>query len=88
MRVVADVAPTLLTLAGIEPGPTDGLDLGPLLSSEDQAIAHDTLHFQTRHESAVRSGRWKLRTATDDGHAKYEMVELDPYIEMVEGIAK
>jgi uncharacterized protein (DUF1684 family) len=38
---------------------------------------HDTLIWDTRHETAVRLGDWKLRTAKSDGHAVYEMVDLE-----------
>lgn len=73
-----DLLPTICRAAGVPvPDHVDGMDLTPLLTGEDTGIAHETLHWHTPHESAVRHGRWKLRTAHRDRHARYEMVELE-----------
>lgn len=73
-----DLLPTLCTAAGVEvPEHVDGHDLGPLVRSEEGAERHEVLFWDTGHETAVRSGRFKLRTATSKRHAEYEMVELE-----------
>lgn len=73
-----DILPTVLTAANVEP-PTqiDGFDLTALLEGSDQSVAHDTLIWDTGHETAVRAGKWKLKTAASNEHAIYEMVELE-----------
>jgi arylsulfatase A-like enzyme len=73
-----DVLPTVCRAAGARTPPyVDGLDLGALLRGIDTQAHHDLLVWDTNHETAVRQGRWKLRTAKSDSHAKYEMVELE-----------
>ncbi len=73
-----DLAPTLCSAAGVpRPEPCDGLDLEPLLTGDNPTIHHETLIWDTGHETAVRQGHWKLKTATLKRHADYEMVELE-----------
>lgn len=73
-----DILPTICSSVKIEiPDHIDGLDLTPLLKGENDTIAHDILFWDTGHEIAVRKGRWKLRKAYDNKHAKYEMVNLE-----------
>jgi len=73
-----DILPTICSITGIpEPEYIDGIDLNPLLTGADPSIHHDTLIWDTGLETAVRVGKWKLRTAKSDEHAKYEMVELE-----------
>jgi len=60
-----DVLPTVAAMIGAELPlhPIDGLDIGPLLSSESGARSpHEALFFYYRQGDleAVRSGRWKL----------------------------
>jgi arylsulfatase A-like enzyme len=60
-----DIAPTLLRLAGIEPGPTSqGKDLSPLLRDptakvRDHLFAERNWHDYAAHGRAVRSERFK-----------------------------
>ncbi len=73
-----DIFPTLCSLAGMEPPRhLDGTDLSDLLSTADSEISRPYLVWDTGHETAVRQGDWKLRTARTDDHAKHEMVELE-----------
>ncbi len=79
-RVVSalDIFPTLCSLAGTEiPSNLDGLDLSDMLSGADPGLEHSLLVWDTGHETAVRQGDWKLKTATDNSSAKYEMVEVE-----------
>jgi arylsulfatase A-like enzyme len=73
-----DILPTLCGIAGAKtPASVDGQDLRPLLRGIDTSISHRALVWDTNHETAVRQGKWKLRTAKSDRHAKHEMVELE-----------
>jgi arylsulfatase A-like enzyme len=73
-----DIFPTICAAVGIEiPANIDGIDLNPLLSGNDKDLQHDTLFWDTGHETAVRVGKWKYRMANDDSNAKYEMVEIE-----------
>lgn len=73
-----DVMPTLCRISGADvPSHVDGRDLLPLLRGEDPDVGHDVLVWDTGHETAVRKGRWKLKTAKSKRHADYEMVDLE-----------
>lgn len=73
-----DILPTICNALGIEiPANVDGMDLVPLLTGTNRKLHHETLIWDTNQETAVRQGNWKLRTATKDNHAQYEMVELE-----------
>ena len=73
-----DILPTVCKALNIEPNnKIDGLDLTPLLKMNDKSLAHDTLYWDTGHETAVRAGKWKYRSATNDNNARYEMVEIE-----------
>ncbi len=73
-----DVLPTVCRAAGAAaPGHIDGMDLTALLNGEDPALHHETLVWDTKKETAVRQGDWKLKTATDKSSADHEMVELE-----------
>ncbi len=73
-----DIFPTLCKSLDIQaPDYIDGLDLTPLLTGNDPSITHDTLIWDTGIETAVRMGKWKLRTASSREHADYEMTELE-----------
>ncbi len=73
-----DILPTICSSVGIPtPKHINGMDLSPLLSGSDLTISHDTLIWDTGHETAVRLGKWKLRTARSKEHADYEMTELE-----------
>lgn len=73
-----DILPTLASLTGAAtPEHVDGLDISHLLTGENNALEHPTLIWDTGHETAVRHGKWKLKTATDDKYAKYEMVDIE-----------
>ena len=62
-----DWLPTLAELCGIEPpGGLDGRSLLPVLRDADAPSPHDTLHWDSRTEWAVRQGPWKLMHRTWD----------------------
>ena len=72
-----DILPTIANITGANvPIHVDGLDITKLLTGEDVTLEHKTLVWDTGHETAVRQGKWKLKTATDDQYAKYEMVKI------------
>lgn len=73
-----DLLPTIASLTGVKaPDHVDGMNLTPLLSGAQPKLGHDVLVWDTGHETAVRKGRWKLKTARNRRHADYEMVELE-----------
>ena len=73
-----DILPTICNLTNTKiPNYVDGLDLSLLLTGKDPTIQHDTLLWDTGHETAIRAGKWKYRSAVSDEHAKYEMVDLE-----------
>ncbi|MEZ4773204.1 MAG: sulfatase-like hydrolase/transferase [Bacteroidia bacterium] len=73
-----DILPTICKAVEIPvPQVVDGRDMTALLSGFSTQNTHDTLFWDTGVETAVRAGKWKLRSATKDNHAKYEMVELE-----------
>ncbi len=73
-----DLLPTICSASGLEaPQNIDGADLTPILTGADDLTVHDTLYWDIGHERAIRMGDWKWHEATDDKHAKYEMVDLE-----------
>lgn len=73
-----DLLPTLANITGTKAHKfVDGQDITPLLLGKDTSIAHDTLIWDTGIGTAVRQGDWKLKTASDDWNANYEMVEVE-----------
>jgi len=73
-----DIFPTLTNLtASKTPEHVDGIDITELLTGENKALEHQLLVWDTGHETAIRQGKWKLKTATDDQYAKYEMVDIE-----------
>lgn len=73
-----DILPTICKEVGIPvPDNVDGRDLSSIVMTAQPVASHDTLFWDTGQETAVRAGKWKLRTAVKDDHAKYEMVELE-----------
>ena len=68
-----DIAPTLLRLAGIEPGPTfQGKDISVLFNDptakvRDRIFAERNWHDYASHGRAVRSGRFKYIRNDDNG---------------------
>ena len=55
-----DLVPTLVAAAGGQVGQTDGVDLAPYLTGQQQGDPHDAVYFRDRWEWAVRRGPWKL----------------------------
>lgn len=73
-----DLLPTVCVAAGVPvPEHVDGMDLAPLFTAEAPGLGHEVLVWDTGHETAVRQGRWKLKTAKSNRHADYEMVEVE-----------
>jgi arylsulfatase A len=86
--VTTDLYPTLLSLAGLNPRPSqhrDGVDLGPLLGGRGR-VARDAVFFHFPHyhgsgnrpSSAVREGDWKLIEWLEDGRVELFNLALDP----------
>ena len=73
-----DILPTICAATGCKiPDYIDGIDLNPLLQGQDTLLGHGSLFWDTRQETAARIGNYKLRTASDDANAKYEMVDIE-----------
>ena len=73
-----DILPTVCDEVGVPiPKHVDGMSLSPILNGKEPELEHEVLFWDTGNELAVRRGDWKLRRAFSDGHAKYEMVELE-----------
>jgi len=75
-----DILPTICKAVGIEiPKNINGLDISSLLNGKDKSIQHDILFWDNRAQTAVRKGKWKLRTASDKAksNSDYEMVDME-----------
>jgi len=73
-----DIFPTLTNLTSTEtPKHVDGMDITAILTGKDTNLEHQLLVWDTGHETAIRQGKWKLKTATDDQYANYEMVDIE-----------
>jgi arylsulfatase A-like enzyme len=75
-----DVLPTICDLTGIEiPKNSDGNNISKLLIGSNKSIEHDYLVWDNNTQTAVRKGKWKLRTASDKAksNSDYEMVEME-----------
>ena len=75
-----DLVPTVCALVGgCDNLKTDGKDIRALLSDEHAQVERAFLAWDTGHETALRKGRWKLKTAkpSSQKHAKNEMVEIE-----------
>ncbi|MFW2479721.1 MAG: sulfatase, partial [Lentimonas sp.] len=56
-----DLFPTLCTLTGAPiPEHLDGKDLAPLLSGKGDSLNREFLFWDTKAETSVRKGKWKL----------------------------
>jgi autotransporter-associated beta strand protein len=55
-----DLAPTLIGLAGGDPGGLDGVDLVPFLSGQASGDPHERLWYRFGNTWAVREADWKL----------------------------
>lgn len=71
-----DIFPTVNSLAGVDYGNTDGIDLTPLLTGQNRDLGHEVLVWDEGVETAVRKGKWKLKTATDLRRAQRHLVDL------------
>jgi len=74
-----DVLPTICNAVGIEiPKNIDGLDISNLLNGTNNKLHHNYLVWDNNAQTAVRKGKWKLRTASEKAKANsdYEMVEM------------
>lgn len=59
--VSLDIFATALTLAGAAtPSRMDGVDLVPFLTTDTDAVPHETLFWRTGDKAAVRHNNWKL----------------------------
>ena len=78
---INDLDPLVISNCRVPSGSTvtniDGFDITPLLTGNNIDLHHDTLFWETGHEGAVRTGKWKYHTARNDPHAQNEMVELE-----------
>jgi len=74
-----DVLPTICNLTDIEaPSKLDGIDISKLLNGTNTKIEHKHLVWDNGTQTAVRQGKWKLRTASlkAKNNSDFEMVEL------------
>ncbi len=73
-----DIFPTLTNLtSSATPKHVDGIDITDLLTGKNKHLEHQVLVWDTGHETAIRQGKWKLKTATDAQYAEYEMVDIE-----------
>jgi len=75
-----DILPTICNAVGIEtPTNIDGIDLSKLLNGQDKSIEHEMLFWDNNAQTALRKGKWKLRTAGNKAksNSDYEMVEME-----------
>ncbi|MEE9362114.1 MAG: sulfatase-like hydrolase/transferase [Cellulophaga sp.] len=75
-----DILPTLCKETGIAiPSNIDGMDISELLTGTNNAQEHDYLAWNNKAQTALRKGKWKLRTASNKAKANsdYEMVEME-----------
>ena len=75
-----DILPTLCEQVGIKiPTNIDGIDLSKLMNGQDKTIQHEILAWNNKAQTALRRGKWKLRTASAKAKANsdYEMVEME-----------
>ena len=73
-----DILPTVCTVIGATiPSHVDGKSISKLLKGQDSGLLHETLVWDTELETAVRHGKWKLKTAKSKKHTDYEMVEME-----------
>jgi N-acetylglucosamine-6-sulfatase len=75
----ADLAPTILAAAGVEPGlEPDGLSLLPVLEGE-AALPRRDLLLETRDYAGIRSGRWVYVEFGRSGETELYDLAGDPY---------
>jgi arylsulfatase B len=73
-----DLLPTICSVADVgKPEHLDGIDISELLSGNNESLHHETLVWDTVHETSVRHGKWKLKTAADRQHADNQMIDLE-----------
>ena len=74
-----DILPTICKVVGIDaPSKLDGKDISKLLKGTDSSIGHEFLIWDNGRQTAVRQGKWKLRTANLKAkkNSDYEMVSM------------
>ncbi|PCI34101.1 MAG: hypothetical protein COB60_06775 [Flavobacteriaceae bacterium] len=74
-----DILPTICKAVGIEaPLKLDGKDVSELLKGNDNKVEHEFLVWDNGAQTAVRQGKWKLRTASLKAkeNSEHEMVEM------------
>ena len=68
-----DIYPTICDLIGVpQPAYLEGVSLNKTLSTKMRS-----LYWHSGHETAMRQGHWKYKTATSNADATLEMVELE-----------
>ena len=72
-----DVFPTVCAAADVPSQFTDGLNLMPLLNGKKPELQHEFLVWDMRAETAVRKGKWKLKTANDLKPAQRQFLEVE-----------
>ena len=76
---IIDIAPTLLDLAGIDPGELNGRFEAPGISlvpylNQDVQTDRSPIFFHHERKKALRHGDWKITTIEEDG--KWELYDL------------
>jgi arylsulfatase A-like enzyme len=71
-----DLFPTICALVDAPaPAHLDGINLYPMLSGEKPSQKRPSLFWDTKHESAIRKGRWKLLITNKTPSAKLQIVD-------------
>jgi len=74
-----DLLPTICAATGVQiPTHLDGQNILPLLTGTETSLNHQTLVWDTGHETAVRHGKWKLQTVKPEQHAGLQRADRRP----------
>ncbi len=76
---IVDIAPTILELAGADPGELSGRDEAPGISlvpflAQDLQTERPPIFFHHESKKALRHGDWKITTIEEDG--EWELYDL------------
>lgn len=75
-----DILPTICNATGMDiPANIDGKDITELLIGTNKNLEHTSLVWDNNAQTAVRKGKWKLRTASEKArqNSEFEMVEME-----------
>ncbi len=80
-----DILPTALAAAGAPAVETDGVDLKPYLTGQNQQAPHDVLFWRMGTRTALRKGDWKI--VRHGAKASFELYDLAGDISETKNVA-